>query len=778
MSGLSILDCDGIHCMHIHYTYYLDPAYILQEALREGSIPHRDDKFLIHGPGGVGKSSLIAMFLGTQRDLIRISTPVATEPVHLTPIRDVSTSRFTTNWERVDYERLSHMVAHTCKELFLGTEDDGEEEEEGNGAVNKGDIEYNDLSKQASQPSILQPAMLSVAQKKGILSRFLSKLGNFFGRLSKATKHDESQLTEPSVEETKQSDVEETEPSQSQMSTEEVVPCLTATLEADPNNIQEIFFDFLQDLQDKVRNAKDMNEVLLSHSIRIVDSGGQPQFHELIAIFLAHISGFISVFKLNEALSEHGEVALYENGQPVNDPYESYYSHEQVIRHDLRAIQSEAIQSGMEEMPNLAFVGTFLDEQDKCSETPDMKDDRLHSIITEMLPLEMQECVITPGGSLKQATFQINARTPGKQDFDTVDELKGALLINSRVKPRDMPLKWHGYEVALQMLMVELKRQSLSRNECEFIAHKLGFDLTSLNAALHYFRQLNIIAYYDVLPNIIFGSSQVILDKITELVRYSLKLKKGQSALNGAQRKFIQQGIVSLQFLCSPDVNKHYIPELFQPDDLLKVLISQLVVSAVGPKEFIMPCVLEVSSIYPSPPIAEGIVHSSFILHFSKMSPMFGVYCCTISSLMTDAGWKLLTEDGEVVQVARNSFTFEVPMGLPGKLTFLDPISSYLEVILELPASVAAEHAVTLYPKVRDAFFTAIVKAMETLHYDVQVPEVSYLCPEQSSRCSVVPHLATVDDSQSFLKCSLKPSCVCFPLTEEQKIWLSNTVGE
>ena len=104
-----------------------------------------------------------------------------------------------------------------------------------------------------------------------------------------------------------------------------------------------------------------------------------------------------------------------------------------------------------------------------------------------------------------------------------------------------------------------------------------------LNAAVTYLRELYIIAYYDVLPNVIFGSSQVILDKITELVHYSLKLKKGRSALNGAQRKFVQQGIVSLQSLCLSDVNKQYIPELFQPEDLLKVLISQLVVSAVGP---------------------------------------------------------------------------------------------------------------------------------------------------------------------------------------------------
>ena len=752
------------------------------------------------------------MFLGTQRDLIRISTPVATEPLHLTPIRDVSTSRFTAKWERVDYERLSRMVAHTSNELFLGKREEGVKEWEADkeGDIHEGgegekevkvreemdgkgfprnaneDIIESDAPDQASQPSIPQPSLQLIAQKKGlrnILSRFLSKLGNFFKRSSKATQHDESQLTEQSVEETKPSDVEETEsnveetePSQFQMSTEEVMPGLTTTLEADPDNIQELFSNFLQGLQDKVTNAKEKNEVLLSHSIRIVDSGGQPQFHELIAIFLAHISGFISVFKLNEALSARGEVVLYDDGQPVNDPYESYYSHEQVIRHDLQAIQSEAIQSGIEEMPNLAFVGTFLDEHHNCSETPDMKDERLHGIITEMLPQEMQECVITPGGSLKQATFRINARTPGKQDFDTVDGLKGALLLHSRVKPRDMPLKWHGYEVALHMLMEELKRQSLSRTECEFIAHKLGFDLASLNAALHYLRQLNIIAYYDELPNVIFGSSQVILDKITELVCYSLKLKKGQCPLSGPQRKFVQQGIVSLQVLSSPDLAKHYIPELFQPEDLLKILISQLVVSSVSAKDFIMPCVLEVSSIYPSPPIAEDSKRSSFILDFSKKSPMFGVYCCTISSLLSDAGWKLLTEDGEVVQVARNSFTFELPSGFPGKLTFFDPISSYLEVILELPADLASKHCSTLYPEIRNTFLGAVKKAMKTLHYEVQVPDVSFMCP--GKKCSRIPHPGIVEGSLGILKCSLKPGSIYVSLTEEQKIWLPKGVGK
>ena len=86
--------------------------------MKEGYIPHKDDLFLIHGPGGVGKSSLIAMFLGKQRDLTRVSTPVAEESLHLCPVRDVSTSLLTDQWEHVDIDRQARMVAHTSHHLL------------------------------------------------------------------------------------------------------------------------------------------------------------------------------------------------------------------------------------------------------------------------------------------------------------------------------------------------------------------------------------------------------------------------------------------------------------------------------------------------------------------------------------------------------------------------------------------------------------------------------------------------------------------------------------
>ena len=66
----------------------------------------------------MGKSSLISMFLGKQRDLARVSTAVAEDSVHICPVRDVSTSTFTDQWEVVDIDRQARMVAHTSHHLL------------------------------------------------------------------------------------------------------------------------------------------------------------------------------------------------------------------------------------------------------------------------------------------------------------------------------------------------------------------------------------------------------------------------------------------------------------------------------------------------------------------------------------------------------------------------------------------------------------------------------------------------------------------------------------
>ena len=129
--------------------------------------------------------------------------------------------------------------------------------------------------------------------------------------------------------------------------------------------------------------------------------------------------------------------------------------------------------------------------------------------------------------------FRVNAKKPSERDYITAKQLKEALMQQSLVKSRNLPLKWCGYEVLLRKLVEKLGCHTLSLEECEFIGHKLGFDPLSLKACLHYLRKYHIIFFYNVLPHVIFGSCQVILDEITKFVTYSLALKKGDQPLLG-----------------------------------------------------------------------------------------------------------------------------------------------------------------------------------------------------------------------------------------------------
>ena len=191
--------------------------YILQAALEEGYIPHKDDKFLFHGPGGVGKSSLISMFLGTQRDLTRVSTSVAEEPLHLTPARDVTNQRYTADWKIVDYSCHSLMIAHTSNDLYRhatgreGVERETGEREGERGREGKGEEKPHKPSAGSRQKSQSFTPM-KIYDISNPSSRFFSKLFRIFKKSS-------SEVEPP--------------------------PSLTTELEVDPDNLTDLFSDFL-----------------------------------------------------------------------------------------------------------------------------------------------------------------------------------------------------------------------------------------------------------------------------------------------------------------------------------------------------------------------------------------------------------------------------------------------------------------------------------------------------------------------------------------------------
>ena len=84
------------------------------------------------------------------------------------------------------------------------------------------------------------------------------------------------------------------------------------------------------------------------------------------------------------------------------------------------------------------------------------------------------------------------------------------------------------------------------------------FTEASFNAALEFFDRLNVIKYSSALPDVVFVLSQIPLDKLSELVQYSYKLKHGGhlAPLEVDWKRFCEEGVITLDFLRS--FPKHY----------------------------------------------------------------------------------------------------------------------------------------------------------------------------------------------------------------------------
>ena len=80
--------------------------------------------------------------------------------------------------------------------------------------------------------------------------------------------------------------------------------------------------------------------------IQMIDAGGQPQFHEILRVFLRNLSFYVFVFRLCDDLATHPVVEFYVDGKPVGSPFTSAQSIEQLLQHCVRCIHSHRPPTG------------------------------------------------------------------------------------------------------------------------------------------------------------------------------------------------------------------------------------------------------------------------------------------------------------------------------------------------------------------------------------------------------------------------------------------------
>ena len=508
-------------------------------------------------------------------------------------------------------------------------------------------------------------------------------------------------------------------------------------------------------------------ESLEDHTVGdVTDSGGQPQFLEILPRFINNLSLGILVTDLSQRLDDY-PVNYYFNdqGQSVGEGVKSSLTNEQILRRFMQMIVSKSQGS---KRVRFVFVGTHRDLEDMCTESREEKNRKLKDMVKSF---GLEDSVIYQ--DQHELIFALNAKEPEDVDHQRADELVDLMMDASGADSITIPVSYYGVELTLKQKLQESNQIAFPESEILSLVSHYHFNESSLKEALRYLHDIKRIFYFEEdFPGVVIGEPQAVLDKLTELVAYHIELTtnpKKQRALDGKWKKYSQCGILDIE--CLKKFPGQYVEGVFSPADMMKLFEKLFILSEVNRGEYLMPCVLPVDPQISCNPECETQSTPPMVLHFTRGVPRHGVYCGTICHVMTEAKWKLLEDPttGEPFHITRNSVHFSLPCDLV-KITINDSLDSFFLITVHVSpdASYDAESVSRMCTMIRNTLMKAIDEVTEKLNYSPDSPKVAFLC-EKHKTTSL--HPAVMSEYGSDLTC-IKYHIKGGTLTDEHRVWL------
>ena len=503
--------------------------------------------------------------------------------------------------------------------------------------------------------------------------------------------------------------------------------------------------------------------------LQIIDSGGQPQFHEILPIFMRRLYFYVFVFRLCDELGSRPMVEYYVGGESVATSFASTQTIEQLLQHCARAMHSQ--ESDKDESPRILVMGTHLDQEGKSSETREEKNMKILKLLQQQM---LGKQIIYHNAGTNEVIFPVNAKTPGKEEEKIVEQIREILLGESSIPAADIPLKWFALEILLQEMVQACGRGVLSVEECfSAAAAKLHFeDHAEFDAAVQYLDDLSVLFHYPkILSNVIFADLQILLDKVTELVLAFLQKKDGM-ARGDDWRKFYEFALVTAEFLSQKEFSKHYVPDLFEVKELIELFKKLLIFAQFDANQLFVPALLrDLGKDEVDKHRNSSCIVPSLVVQFPEGGPRKGIFCsllCWLVSSENESQWSISTNEiGTPTCLHRNCVQLEISDS-PGTVTLIDTYTHF-EVHVDIPDESADDLCPEMFPAIRESIFKGIHKATINLGYYSSTPKSALVCP-----CRVgEAHVATTNLKIGYWTCALDKS-KCGKLSPHQLLWVDS----
>ena len=528
-------------------------------------------------------------------------------------------------------------------------------------------------------------------------------------------------------------------------------------------------------LLDACRNLEDVNSIDKKVLGRIIDIGGQPQLLELLPRFISGISLGVVVTDLSQDLADYPISYFYgDDGKSVGKGIKSSLTNEQIIRVFLQMIVS---QSTKQKKVNVMIVGTHKDVERKSKETRKTKEKKLKDIVTTF---GLEKNIIYTDVTHDSIIFAVNALHPEEEDHAIGQKIMAETMNEEHAQVICIPLKHHNLELTIKKLSKSKKIAIPIEEVFQHVDHYYK-TCESMKEGLVFLHHSFRIFYFKEFPDIVFGEPQLLLNFMTRVTVYHIKLttNSDQAApCTGVWKQFKEQGIITegiLMKICN------VFDKVLTPRRMIEVMEKLLIASMVGNGEYLMPSLLTALATLPraKPSLWLRWLPSKFgnylsdlisgltsdvtmLFHFPLGLVRFGVYCSTVCELISNYNWKLTGS------VSRNRFCFRRPF-CAGTVALLDSFDSFFIVNLDVPSNFSSELLPNMCSEVRDTLLTVINKVTKELRYSEDQPLVSFICKRHHS----TPHAAVYDKTYEHLLCT-KDSNVINEIQDKHRLWLKS----
>ena len=620
------------------------------------------DQTIMHcifvGPPGVGKSSLLKRLLRMKLGPTRTSTPLAEKSVRVDIIRDVSTC--VAQVSSFDWQILEDPMTQASGLLGqLSTQ------------LEDRDRQFSEQTEQVSKPqeSLPNPPITSPETEKSS---------------SSSEEHEHTTSKSPDSETSE----------------------LNKTI------------DFFR----HVLKKKGVSKVHIDNpcTLYFTDSGGQPEFQELLPALVVGPCVFFIVFPLHKDLNSRYKVE-YErpNEEKKMHKYTSSLTIKEDIMRSLASIASTKYKNiyGEEVEPRVLFVATFKDmvpQKEACQRT-------LKELQDFVKGTEAFRRGMIVDASETQMVFTINnasdeeAEKDAKNIRDAFEKLTGCFKLST-------PSPWLIFSILIQhvygkghdMQHEHGKHSVICYDECFKLAQECGIKTSdTFEAALQFLhKQTGALHYYKEpleLSQIVIRDPQHLLSKVNQLVERTFNFEKTQSTQCTAD---FNRGIfrrTDYEMLTKESSNSKLTPSM-----LLKLLNHlNVIVPLHDGERYFMPCAIahldEASSSHLT---QSGIIPPLLITFKSGYCPkgLFGALVVCITNKQV-ANCTLNLDES---RIHRDQIYFT--LGLHRLLLRIHPTYIYIEVIPPHDNSLST-NLCNLCNNVRKFIEVNITEACKTLHY-------------------------------------------------------------